>query len=37
MKIRTSIKIICKYCKVIKRRKKLYLICINLKHKRRQK
>ncbi|WP_259286084.1 50S ribosomal protein L36 [Candidatus Nasuia deltocephalinicola] len=36
MKISSSIKKICKNCKIIKRCKKLYVKCINLKHKQRQ-
>jgi len=37
MKIRTSIKRICKHCQIIKRYGKLRVICKNLKHKQRQK
>lgn len=36
MKVRSSIKKICKYCKIIKRKKKLYNICVVKKHKQRQ-
>nr|QKG04102.1 ribosomal protein L36 [Babesia gibsoni] len=37
MKIKTSIKLLCNNCKIIKRNKKLINICINLKHKYKQK
>nr|YP_009193369.1 ribosomal protein L36 [Nitzschia sp. IriIs04]BAT70294.1 ribosomal protein L36 [Nitzschia sp. IriIs04] len=37
MKVRSSVKKICKNCNVIKRKKKIMIICINLKHKQRQK
>nr|UIC71729.1 ribosomal protein L36 [Rhopalocnemis phalloides] len=37
MKIKTSLHKICKKCKFINRKKKLFIICINLKHKQRQK
>ncbi|MBI4363686.1 MAG: 50S ribosomal protein L36 [Candidatus Doudnabacteria bacterium] len=36
MKVRTSVKPICKKCKVIRRRGKVYIICDNPKHKQRQ-
>ncbi|MBI4084916.1 MAG: 50S ribosomal protein L36 [Candidatus Liptonbacteria bacterium] len=36
MKVRSSIKKICKSCKVTKRRGSLYVICKNPKHKQRQ-
>lgn len=37
MKIRASIKKICRDCKLVKRRDKLYIICKkNPKHKQRQ-
>lgn len=37
MKVRVSIKRICMQCKLIRRKKKLYIICLNKKHKQRQK
>jgi len=36
MKVRASVKKICKNCKTVKRGRKLYVICINPKHKQRQ-
>nr|QUL61511.1 ribosomal protein L36 [Haemoproteus columbae] len=36
MKKRSSIKKICNKCKMIKRFKKLHIICINKKHKQTQ-
>lgn len=36
MKVRSSVKTICKDCKVIKRKGVLFVICINPKHKQRQ-
>ncbi len=36
MKVRSSIKKICENCKIIKRRGKLFIICVNSKHKQRQ-
>lgn len=36
MKVRSSIKKICKDCKIVKRKGVLYVICINPKHKQRQ-
>ncbi|MDP2945902.1 MAG: 50S ribosomal protein L36 [Patescibacteria group bacterium] len=36
MKVRTSVKKICAKCKIIRRRKRLYVICSNPKHKQRQ-
>lgn len=36
MKVRSSIKSICKDCKLIKRKWVLRVICINPKHKQRQ-
>nr|AXP85377.1 Rpl36 [Apicomplexa sp. WK-2018_Corallicola] len=37
MKVRVSIKRICMHCKLIRRKKKLYVICLNKKHNQRQK
>ncbi|MDP2637367.1 MAG: 50S ribosomal protein L36 [bacterium] len=36
MKIRAAIKRVCKNCKIVKRERKLYVICKNPKHKQRQ-
>ncbi|MCX6745459.1 MAG: 50S ribosomal protein L36 [Candidatus Parcubacteria bacterium] len=36
MKVRTSVKKICKDCKVIRREKRVWVICKNPKHKQRQ-
>lgn len=36
MKVRSSIKAICKNCKVIKRNGKLRIICTDPKHKQKQ-
>ncbi|MBD3359871.1 MAG: 50S ribosomal protein L36 [Candidatus Buchananbacteria bacterium] len=36
MKVRTSVRKICKDCKVIRRNKRVWVICKNPKHKQRQ-
>lgn len=36
MKVRASIKKICKDCKIIKRKGVIRVICVNPKHKQRQ-
>jgi len=36
MKVRPSIKKLCSKCQIIKRHRKLRVICINPKHKQRQ-
>ncbi|BBA85245.1 50S ribosomal protein L36 [endosymbiont of Sipalinus gigas] len=36
MKVRASVKKICRDCKIIKRFNKLNVICINPKHKQKQ-
>ncbi|UOQ33165.1 50S ribosomal protein L36 [Candidatus Vidania fulgoroideae] len=36
MKVRSSVKKICKFCKIIKRKKKIFVICKSKKHKQRQ-
>ncbi|UOQ38090.1 50S ribosomal protein L36 [Candidatus Vidania fulgoroideae] len=36
MKVRSSVKKICKYCKIVKRKKKIFIICKIKKHKQRQ-
>ncbi|MEK7627335.1 MAG: 50S ribosomal protein L36 [Patescibacteria group bacterium] len=36
MKVRSSVKKICDKCKWAKRKRKIYIICSNPKHKQRQ-
>ncbi|MBI1863773.1 50S ribosomal protein L36 [Candidatus Woesebacteria bacterium] len=36
MKVRSSIKPICKDCKIVKRKGVLFVVCKNPKHKQRQ-
>ncbi|MEK7817183.1 MAG: 50S ribosomal protein L36 [Actinomycetota bacterium] len=36
MKVRSSVKPICEKCKLVRRRGKLLVICINPRHKQRQ-
>jgi large subunit ribosomal protein L36 len=36
MKVRSSVKKMCKGCKVVRRGKRVYIICANPKHKQRQ-
>ena len=36
MKVRASVKKICNKCKIVKRRGKLYVLCVTPKHKQRQ-
>ncbi|MEK7567982.1 MAG: 50S ribosomal protein L36 [Patescibacteria group bacterium] len=36
MKVRTSVKVICAKCKMIRRKGRLNVICANPKHKQRQ-
>jgi large subunit ribosomal protein L36 len=36
MKVRASVKPICKKCKIIRRRGVIFVICENPKHKQRQ-
>lgn len=36
MKVRSSVKKICAKCKVIRRKKRVRVICVNKKHKQRQ-
>ncbi|MCV2506090.1 MAG: 50S ribosomal protein L36 [Candidatus Lightella neohaematopini] len=36
MKVRSSIKKICRYCKIVKRSRVLRVICNDPKHKQRQ-
>ncbi|MFA6098468.1 MAG: 50S ribosomal protein L36 [Patescibacteria group bacterium] len=36
MKVRTSVKKICSKCQTVRRKKRVYVICSNPKHKQRQ-
>jgi large subunit ribosomal protein L36 len=36
MKVKASVKKICKHCKIVRRKGRLYVICSNPKHKQRQ-
>lgn len=36
MKVRTSVKKMCRECKTTRRKKRVYVICSNPKHKQRQ-
>ncbi|MBW6440849.1 50S ribosomal protein L36 [Patescibacteria group bacterium] len=36
MKVRASVKKMCDNCKIVRRKRKLYVICSNPKHKQRQ-
>ncbi|MDZ7798406.1 MAG: 50S ribosomal protein L36 [Patescibacteria group bacterium] len=36
MKVRSSVKKICKDCKIIRRKKRVRVVCKNPKHKQRQ-
>ncbi|MEK7508090.1 MAG: 50S ribosomal protein L36 [Patescibacteria group bacterium] len=36
MKVRSSIKTMCRNCQIIKRKRRLYIVCVNPKHKQRQ-
>ncbi|MDO8574670.1 MAG: 50S ribosomal protein L36 [bacterium] len=36
MKVRASVKKICAKCKIIRRQRRLYVVCSNPKHKQRQ-
>ncbi|NCO80186.1 50S ribosomal protein L36 [bacterium] len=36
MKVRSSVKKICKHCKIVRRKGRVYVICKNPKHKQRQ-
>jgi len=36
MKVKASVKKICKDCKVIRRKKRVWVICKNPKHRQRQ-
>ncbi|MGM0439216.1 MAG: 50S ribosomal protein L36 [Patescibacteria group bacterium] len=37
MKVRSSVKKMCKDCKVVRRNGKVYVLCKNKKHKQRQR
>ncbi|MCH7605148.1 50S ribosomal protein L36 [Patescibacteria group bacterium] len=36
MKVRSSVKKICKDCKIVRRKRKIYVVCTTPKHKQRQ-
>ncbi|MEK7195566.1 MAG: 50S ribosomal protein L36 [Patescibacteria group bacterium] len=36
MKVRSSVKKMCKNCQVVKRKGRIYIVCKNPKHKQRQ-
>ncbi|MFH1401869.1 MAG: 50S ribosomal protein L36 [Parcubacteria group bacterium] len=36
MKVKPSVKTICKNCKIVRRKGRIYIICKNPKHKQRQ-
>lgn len=36
MKVRASVKRICRHCRVIRRRGRVWVICSNARHKQRQ-
>jgi large subunit ribosomal protein L36 len=36
MKVRSSVKKICKDCKIVRRKRRIYVICKNKKHRQRQ-
>ncbi|MFH1098914.1 MAG: 50S ribosomal protein L36 [Candidatus Uhrbacteria bacterium] len=36
MKVRSSVKARCKDCRIVRRRGRLYAICVTKKHKQRQ-
>lgn len=36
MKVRSSVKKICKHCKIVRRKGQIYIVCKNPKHKQRQ-
>ncbi|HOK17402.1 MAG TPA: 50S ribosomal protein L36 [Candidatus Paceibacterota bacterium] len=36
MKVQASVKKMCRKCKIVRRKKRLYVICSNPKHKQRQ-
>ncbi|MDP3982325.1 MAG: 50S ribosomal protein L36 [bacterium] len=36
MKVKSSVKQVCKDCKIVRRKRRLYVLCVNPKHKQRQ-
>ncbi|MGX7577223.1 50S ribosomal protein L36 [Candidatus Vidania fulgoroideorum] len=36
MKVNTSVKKKCSFCKIVKRKKTIYILCVYGKHKQRQ-
>ncbi|MBI2404637.1 50S ribosomal protein L36 [Candidatus Gottesmanbacteria bacterium] len=36
MKVRASVKPMCNKCKIVRRRGRVYIVCVNPKHKQRQ-
>ncbi|MBU3759063.1 MAG: 50S ribosomal protein L36 [Candidatus Omnitrophica bacterium] len=36
MKVRSSVRRICENCKIVRRKRTVYVICTNPKHKQRQ-
>lgn len=36
MKVRASVKRICRHCRVIRRRGRVWIVCENARHKQRQ-
>ncbi|MEK7577902.1 MAG: 50S ribosomal protein L36 [Patescibacteria group bacterium] len=36
MKVRASVKTMCRKCKIVRRRGRVYVICVTPKHKQRQ-
>jgi len=36
MKVRASVKKICAKCKIVRRKGRLFVVCLNKKHKQRQ-
>ncbi len=36
MKVQSSVKKICKDCKIVRRKGRVYVICLNPKHKQKQ-
>ncbi|MDO8601029.1 MAG: 50S ribosomal protein L36 [bacterium] len=36
MKVQASVKKICKSCKIVRRKRRIFVVCTNPKHKQRQ-
>ncbi|MGQ0657283.1 MAG: 50S ribosomal protein L36 [Chromatiales bacterium] len=36
MKVRTSVKVVCRNCRIVRRKRVVRVICTNPKHKQRQ-